>query len=294
MLQDPAETIGVMFAPIGDRFPTLAELASNCRGHYLYALEPRELELFGAWSAVAWDPRTMIYGDEDHEAIDETNFAAILAAVDEPCDDRASEEDALAAGVVLWSRGNTRVLAVDLRAGREWAWSDDLERELLNLARSLADYPLLNEDAYNQREWEAWEEYAPTAWSDELRELGHVDSDRRELLERIDAGAALACLSSQLDYWHGFSGEYGPNFLEIAANLENPAWVAEHAPHADADAARWRELVAAAEREELAELELESHATHDAPAYMHPRCALCNPVTWDRVAAPMDALALEL
>jgi hypothetical protein len=238
-----------MFTRPGDgEFPTVADIERSSWSLDLYSIDT---EPFASWLAIAFDPRSLRYGDEDAEAMDETNWDALVSDLvgydrclgdgdhDGPphvspqyhgyrcgeagyrcqaCEVAAVERDeALAAGIAIIGQ----LLAVDPEN------LDDVEA-MRDASRSLADYPLLDEDAYSAREWDAWCDWAPTAWSDEIREAstelrysstptGWMDEDTAEAFEDTDAETMVAELSRDLHYYGGFSGEYGPPFLELFA-----------------------------------------------------------------------------
>lgn len=213
---------GIMFsAP----FPTLADADRDASSSFLIgAGVPDEL---AEWLAVSYDPRGWSYSDEDAEAMDETNFDAIRDAVttdaelgvpEVRCDYRflsnphrnewvvSGVEDALEAGVALF--GRVLIVAPDNADAIEAA--EECER-------ALADYPLLDESAYSERDWDAWQEYAPMAYGDEIRDAVRSGAMTDEVADQlIDAQFdLLPALAEHLHYNSGFTGEYGPNFLEI-------------------------------------------------------------------------------
>lgn len=256
-------TVGVMFDTVnGDRFPTVAEVAETSWCN-TYGIDTATID---HWSVVAWNPRILSYGDDDREAMDETNFDVIighLGTLDTVPRVRSGDwrggtyvtegiDAAHAAGFCLV---DNRVLAFD--PDREWQSTDDMHADMLDTLRALSDYPLLDDDAYGERDYDAWCDYAPTAWSDELRDLStgrsdthHSDPDRANVLACIDTGDALGVLAQHLHYNNGFSGDYAPNFLVIADDLERVADDLGACPrdaHKLASAHQWVSLVAAAE-----------------------------------------------
>lgn len=204
-------------------FPTLKEVGES---NYLnlWGLDiPAEME---AWLAIAWNPRSVIYGDEDNRAMDETNWEALLSGLTEepakvyktmgiPGDaflwHTVGVEEALEVGRAIvggFSGNDVLILRPD---------SEDLD-EMKSSLRSLSDYPLLDESAYSERDWEAWQEYAPTAFQDELRfTYKDMDEDTNEAMSD-QADELLPLLASHLHYSNGFSGEYGPDFVVIFAD----------------------------------------------------------------------------
>ena len=160
----------------------------------------------GNGSNVAWlegfyvvgaDPAPTMFFDDDAQAIAETNYTAARDAIDGALE------------LEVWTEyprhmGWTRYLLAP--AG---------ERETVqSLLSSLADYPLLDETAYCERDHEAWadcwEQYAS---ADVTRGVvGELDRAGAgylaELLEdyvtTIDAQAAQEAMG----YYHGLSGDY--------------------------------------------------------------------------------------
>lgn len=235
---------GVMFDPVGDgqRFPTVLEVGDSVYANR-YAMD---FGTFGGWSAVARDPRGTMHGDADWEAMDETNFAAVCAELGFGFVPMADDVvGACEVGAAICDR----VLILDP------AHDDFADRidEAMRLHKALCDYPLLDEEAHSALEFEAWQQYAPTAWADEVRDLRtgrsdthERDEDRADILACIDAGDALNVLANHLHYNYGFSGEYWPSFLVIADELETIADDAAPCPAYAwkfADATRWVALV---------------------------------------------------
>jgi hypothetical protein len=104
-----------------------------------------------------------------------------------------------------WSSRSYRVVP-DTPANRE-----TLER----LTARLADYPLLDESAYSEREYDAWQE----CWTDwagaevasavgaELVECGAVEW-AAEMVAQIDDATFSTWAHDGMGYFYGFSGEY--------------------------------------------------------------------------------------
>lgn len=110
-----------------------------------------------------------------------------------------------------------------LRAGGRW-WltvpivDDDDELEsvdiLADLTRALADYPLLDESAYDERDGAAWEE----CWSEWAR--GEVErsilaalepylvADPYDVADMLESAPWDAAAHDAMDYYRGLSGEY--------------------------------------------------------------------------------------
>ncbi|MEO7555486.1 MAG: hypothetical protein ABIV94_02625 [Acidimicrobiales bacterium] len=207
-------TVGIMFDLAGD-FPTLDELGRTNHVN-TYGMDlPDDLL---AWLAVAYDPRGLSYGDEDDRAVAVTNFAVILDEAGGPdavprfrydsTPDTVTEARDAGAALV------DGVLIVDPAR-------DDIVPGMIDCAGALAEYPLLDDDAYSSLEWEAWQEYAPDALRWEItgacRDGLLTDEQADELLAGADD--MLPVLAGALHYYYGFSGEYGPPFLTVLAEL---------------------------------------------------------------------------
>ncbi len=250
------DTIGIMFARSDNgEFPTVEEMAqsrSNWMNPYMVDTAP-----FASWLVITYDPRGQSYGEDDHRAMDVTNYAAILDNItDSESIPRVSNElrydyswedinvsEALARGIAFLSAGRTflivappvwevfdtvsagviyrtanEALARDIaylspRTDYESVQADTLDT-MRDLSRALSDYPLLDEGAYSELEYEAWQEYAPDAWRDELRRADLSD-DMLDRLEDVETGDMLNVLADGLHHYAGFTGEYGPSFLDI-------------------------------------------------------------------------------
>ena len=159
-------------------------------------------EQFSEWLVIARNPRYLSYAEADREAMDETNYAAILESLPvSPVevsyywrDGQFRMDDidaAVAAGIASIDigrpYGNCLVIAPDTYAFPAPLPGYETERdetllvdEMIRLRSALADYPLLDEQAYSEREYAAWQDYAPDAWSDEIRDLSASDSDQWE------------------------------------------------------------------------------------------------------------------
>lgn len=122
--------------------------------------------------------------------------------------------------------------------------SGDLAAEALDEAQTaalrLADYPLLDEDAYSALEFAAWQEYAPIAFRDELRDAvrdGVMSDDEADAIkEHVDELLGVVC--NWLDHYAGFSGEYGPPMLQVLAELRTDAALTDQYKARDAAAVR--------------------------------------------------------
>lgn len=117
------------------------------------------------WWIVATDPHVLMYADEDWRAMDETNWDAFIGMLDP--DDLDDETDDETEG--SWCIEGRALL---IREGTDaWdVWED--------VSRQLANYPLLDEWAYSEREHDAWMEYAESDWGWDLdRNYGDRISD---------------------------------------------------------------------------------------------------------------------
>lgn len=217
MLKD-IQTTGVMFTD----FPTLHDVSYTNYVSLYSADVPDEIM---QWHTIAFNPNTLMYGDDDHEAMDVTNWDVLISGLgDIPTIESTwsvagymmhGVEDALAARCAYIDK----VLIV--------APDHEYLDELRDLQLQLADYPLLGEDAYCQLEYDAWFEYAPQAFADELSDANRDERYSEELFAAIEYHNAdlLSILDQQLDYQYGFTGEYGPAFLTILDQL-----IAEYDP----------------------------------------------------------------
>ena len=223
-MNNPSDLTSVVYTDL----PTVETFDQATHHSITYGL-PNLPEAFRSWVVVAKDPRIITYFDDDSEALDGTNWAAVVDRVcgDEP--ELISEHypgepfftperqaaDALTAGYCLLEGASyNRVLVID-----------PTDEDRMSAAREVVDdiesYILLDEDAYSALEWEAWERYAPGALRDEVRDAerdGTVDEETSEWL--ADNGERLLPeLAKHLHYESGFSGEYGPPFLAIFEDL---------------------------------------------------------------------------
>lgn len=223
MYRNDLPRTGIMYsAP----FPTLAAAEQDSPSN----LGPTGIgdvpEELADWLVVSADPRGWTYGNDDAEAMDETNFAAICDAVTLDadlgipwirCDYRMGGriadqgwvvtgiDDALEAGVAHY--GRTLIVA---------PWNVDAIDAAESCERTLSDYPLLDDEAYSEREFAAWCDYAPLAFGDELRYAPLDNETSDAIADQVED--LLPLLSRHLDYYYGFSGDYFPPFLEILAS----------------------------------------------------------------------------
>ena len=219
------DTQGIMFHRNDDSsFPTLAEVA---RTDYVntYSLDIPDDIL--EWFAVSYCPRFLMYHDEDREAMDETNFDVIASALGDDIPDiysAFSYRDGSAAWDTIGvdDARDARCAIVDNRVLIVSPKHEALD-SLLECLLRLENYPLLDENAYSEREWNAWLEYAPTAFRDEILDAQRNPNEvfSEDILEALEANsdALLPILSQYLHSNDGFSGEYGPPFLDIFDGL---------------------------------------------------------------------------
>lgn len=269
MSYDP-DTYGIIFAdPQTGDFPTVTQIT---RSNYINVLGADMSDLEG-WHAVAYDPTTLRYYEDDVEAMDETNWEAILdapapfggeiprASFDyryDPAEGWANWQwyglnDVISArvGILSGVSGQILVIAPLPDPDDKSEDADDLRnlwQHFEDCSRALADYPILDESAYSEREWEAWQNYAPDALRQEIigSDFGKLDlsDDEREAIELASEGDndLLSILEPDLDYNNGFSGEYGPTFAEVFASLYFGP-IAEVDQYRREDAAKLRTLV---------------------------------------------------
>lgn len=200
--------VDVMFARgHSNEFPTVAEVE---RERWVSCYECGDE--FNDWLVVAQNPRALLYFDDAAEAIAETNYEVIAEYLPEvyTFDDLADGEEFDHIHAYETARGYVlvRPTAPEL---------DDL-RDLLD---QLRDYPLLNEDAYCERETAAWNEYAPMAFRDEVYDALRSGRLNEEQAERLSdrADDLVPIVSQYLHYYNGFSGEYGPAMLDILDSM---------------------------------------------------------------------------
>src|SRR5919106_3237506 len=85
------DTVGIMYTrPSDGEFPTVADIERSSWSLDLYAVDT---EPFADWLAIAYNPRSLRYGDDDREAMDETNFDAIMDALVDRDGDPIAEGD---------------------------------------------------------------------------------------------------------------------------------------------------------------------------------------------------------
>jgi len=218
------ETTGIMFTNL----PTVADATYS----------PDDYEGLQSWHVVAYVPSTLRYYEDDVEAMDETNYDALIDALGgtvvrvEPTWNLRPDAYAAAWDALVAEAKTVGVAMVPRMSLRDWHSSaalllvDPANEDRMDAVRdcldSLSDYPFLDEDAYSRRESAAWDEYLPMAWRDEVRDvcsaMNREDGMNEEddavadfLLDHADDLAPIAC--GELHYWYGFSGEYGPSLL---------------------------------------------------------------------------------
>jgi hypothetical protein len=196
-------------------FPTVAALDSS---EYVFRYSVDLPESMNVWHVIANDPHFMTYGDDDWEALDETNYDALISELlavpvelsRDDLSDSPTMLEALETGIAIAAQ--YLLIAPTM--------TDDLDA-MAQCEKSLSDYPLLDDDAYSTREWEAWAEYAPEAFKGEIRDADRAETIDEDLSDWLTdhAETLLGELSQHLHYENGFSGDYGPKFLEIFADL---------------------------------------------------------------------------
>jgi hypothetical protein len=185
------------------------------------------------------DPRTIRYYDEDREAMDETNWAVLVGELSFLADE---DEDAEGSVYVLPRAGWEHERSGDplpAWANSHDGWSGDEcyacvhvradDEDALEVLRGLVkaenDYPLLNEDAFSAREWEAWETYwADFGFRDFVRDI--CDADYADEVEDLPE-PMLADLSYRVARSMGYCSGWDGSFDEAGAREGFDAWVSE-------------------------------------------------------------------
>lgn len=221
MRMEEVRRVGIMFdrpKDGGEAWPRLRDMPYPEAPYWADGLADDE---GGDWYVVAVDAYRQYYPcDLDWEAMDRTNYDVVadvfggrgeIPALDDNRDrmgnlsaERVAEN--LADGVATVER--LLIVRPDM--------VDELE-ELESLRSQLADYPLLNEDAYSALEWEAWCDYVSDGLKfDTMRELDELDEATAETLEdQWDAIASWA--QSRLHYKDGWHGDHSPPFHDCVA-----------------------------------------------------------------------------
>jgi hypothetical protein len=168
-------TTAIMFAPTGDPdqpFPALPSSNEEPGTPGAHEFLPYDFPLadFPGWLLIARDPHTTTFYDDDAQATDETNWDVVAGAagpIHAANWHRWDDDDVTQA----WEHGALTVdgllMMAPLQVAPDQAGDDEYEREyharitgLVDLAQALADYPLLDESAYSEREHDTWCAYA--------------------------------------------------------------------------------------------------------------------------------------
>ncbi len=219
-----ANTMSVVFVDL----PKLSEIDQF---HYGVNSLSIDVDPFANWHVLAWCPLGMMYGSQDDEALDETNWdvchdAMLASSRDDEMPtvqdsmnasyqwSTIGTDEALASGVAMLGRCGLLIFDPD---------NEDALDAAQDITRSISDYPLLDESAYSEREWEAWQEYAPTALDDEIRDARRNETLDETVIDYIEDNAddLLPTLAQEMHYSYGFSGEYFPQFLDIFVSQRN-------------------------------------------------------------------------
>lgn len=248
MRTEEISTIGIMFDVRADedhphQFPRFRDL--DYPWHQLLWDEHLAEDLRDWW-AIAYDPRGLMYGDESWRAMDVTNWDVIISDV------TGVEESEVPKVYATMSRlGHTSTLEGEEEArdtgyaiiGRilcvapimprdgidedgydeDGFWHEDPRAERIDIAcqvsKSLAGYPLLDEEGYSQLEHEAWCEYASDGLNfDTLRDLPDLDDDTRDAVQ--DAWQDIwPVMSANAHYYSGWDGSMGPEPRELLASV---------------------------------------------------------------------------
>ena len=222
---DELQRVGIMYdADMGDGraypFPFLREMPYPEAEYYV----DQWCEDFGDWYTIARDPAPMMYGDADREAMDKTNYAALISCLGDPTE-IPQLRDMFMSGYRRDSDGTDADCEDALEKGyASVGWLlvvrpdkvDELD-ELQRCQQSLSDYPLLDEEAYSALEWEAWDEYLHDGarW-DVTRALALDEATEEALEDSWDDVAPAAC--GRLHYYSGWDvGAHYPPLEECVA-----------------------------------------------------------------------------
>lgn len=204
----------------------------------------KPVDIGEGWEIVAYDPTALRYADEDWEAMDLSNWSHIRGALydDDEAEWQATGERSYGAPIVLpdlstgdwiiaraeeldegWSRPDrpytfsTRVLAVRSESdAAEW---------VAECSDALADYPLLDESDYCEREYAAWErcwsDYAARDVARAAAELIAADChglDVSDLADAIDDHRDEWAYAAHegMSYFYGLTGEYDEDGAAVA------------------------------------------------------------------------------
>lgn len=210
----------------------------------LYKSDADGNEVPAGWSIVAADPYRVRYFDDDAQAVDETNHDALMAGLD------PAAESSYLLQWGTWSDGRGMPGAtrepLETEADGDW-WAGELDgfaywpaptlrhrpyggSTVVVIVRdgtaaadhaescryALADYPLLDEDAYEAREADAWDTY----WQDTARrDVAYAAADVIETAtgaDSCDVADVLLEHAAEWDrpaldamtYFYGFTGEH--------------------------------------------------------------------------------------
>lgn len=237
MISNTAASIaraGIMFAFTGDDdrpFPSLPTSNDDRGTPGAYEFLPYDfpLESFAGWILVSVDPRGSFYGDDDAEAMDVTNWDVIEGAAAEVAHvsyydmNDVSIAKAHEAGAMLIDRV---LLVAPLDADDDDTdpfgpdTHNDRVASLVDLAKQLEDYPLLDEEAYSQRDADAWHEWADRGGlagdtTGELADYG-VDADTVDLIGECWSDVWPFAMD-HVDEHRGFTGECSPKMSDAVA-----------------------------------------------------------------------------
>lgn len=211
------------------------------------------------WRIVASDMYRLRYHQDDQEAMDRTNQDYLMGGMDTDLERDWSDPD----GPESWAEDETwgwvgrfhnRRSYDDGRdwfdwptgprdprgsdaqtVGADWqgTWlvvriGSDADEWWQECSRSLANYPLLDENAYSALEWEAWARW----WGDDgardlvneiaddladaLEEAGCPD-DLRDAVEELDPSVIAEVAFQGMNYWDGWDGSYDADGAQGAA-----------------------------------------------------------------------------
>jgi hypothetical protein len=222
-------TTGIMFTPTDNPdqpFPCLPWSNDEPGTPGAHEFLPYDFPLahFPGWLLIARDPHRTTYYDDDAQATDETNWQVIADAA-HPIHEanwRAWDDDDV---TQAWEHGalviDGTLLLAPLSVAPEQAGDDIWEREhraridyLVEIAEALANYPLLDESAYSEREHDAWCDYAADGLRhDTIGDLSAAGIDDATVNAIDDAWPVLWPIAARhLDHTNGFTGAHHPEF----------------------------------------------------------------------------------
>lgn len=190
----------------------------------------------------ASDPYRVTYFDEDWRAMAETNWDAILSELSAILDED-DEDPRYIVPREEYGLSEAQWLALTPPIGRDHSTSsyddcagcvhvraddEDAVELLQDIAGRLDSYPLLDEEAYSAREFDAWcEWWEADGFTDFLADVLDISySDAADLVDELseDLAADLSYRVQQgMGYYSGFSGEYDTAGAEDALT----AWTRE-------------------------------------------------------------------